>query len=269
ALWTFYLPMLVVMFVLRNTSEREEGLAVVLGFAIFSSLLLKFFLTGYEYVTTTVIMLLVPLVYYAARERWSRRRSLELGTSAVLASGAACLSSLGVLAYQIGSVLGSYTDGVSYLVFRLGIRTHGGLGHIPDRFAAGVEATTGSVVATYLSGVYFDLENYFAASGPTGELLVFAVRYWQLTVVFVAASVYLIVRSRSGVESERSRCRAICYATWFSLLAPLSWFIVFKGHSYVHTHLNHVAWHMPFVFFGFATIGLAVRELSRLGRNHG
>jgi hypothetical protein len=43
--------------------------------------------------------------------------------------------------------------------------------------------------------------------------------------------------------------------TWFSLLAPLSWFVIFKGHSFIHTHMNAITWHMPFMFLGFALVG--------------
>jgi hypothetical protein len=47
---------------------------------------------------------------------------------------------------------------------------------------------------------------------------------------------------------------------WFSLLAPLSWFVIFKAHSYIHTHMNFIVWQMPFTFFGFAACGLLVER---------
>ena len=31
------------------------------------------------------------------------------------------------------------------------------------------------------------------------------------------------------------------------LLAPLSWFILAKGHSYIHTHMNFVLWYFGFI----------------------
>jgi hypothetical protein len=49
---------------------------------------------------------------------------------------------------------------------------------------------------------------------------------------------------------------ALLAATWFSLLAPLSWFVLFKAHSYIHTQINFILWQMPFTIFGFAFCGL-------------
>jgi len=41
--------------------------------------------------------------------------------------------------------------------------------------------------------------------------------------------------------------RAISLLLIISALAPLSWFIMAKGHSYVHKHLNYVLWYIPFL----------------------
>jgi len=46
--------------------------------------------------------------------------------------------------------------------------------------------------------------------------------------------------------------------TAFSALAPLSWFVLAKGHSYIHRHMNYVLWHMPFTLIGFVMCGFFV-----------
>ncbi len=45
----------------------------------------------------------------------------------------------------------------------------------------------------------------------------------------------------------------------------MSWFIVFKGHSFIHVDLNFVIWQMPFTLFGFAAVGLAMRKPVAVG----
>jgi hypothetical protein len=55
---------------------------------------------------------------------------------------------------------------------------------------------------------------------------------------------------------------ALVGATWFSILAPLSWFVIFKAHAYVHPHMDYIAWHMPFVLFGAAVLGLAGKVVA-------
>jgi hypothetical protein len=60
-------------------------------------------------------------------------------------------------------------------------------------------------------------------------------------------------------------------STWVSILAPLSWFIIFKAHSYIHTHMNYIVWQMPFVLFGSALCGVVLagvlRDLVRMMRD--
>lgn len=35
-----------------------------------------------------------------------------------------------------------------------------------------------------------------------------------------------------------------------SLVAPISWFVMAKGHSFIHTHVNYILWYLPFVPIG-------------------
>jgi hypothetical protein len=69
---------------------------------------------------------------------------------------------------------------------------------------------------------------------------------------------YLLAK-RGSAPHDRS-VPALIMASWFSILAPLSWFVVFKAHSYSHLELNFIVWQMPFTFFGAAITGLAVRN---------
>lgn len=48
---------------------------------------------------------------------------------------------------------------------------------------------------------------------------------------------------------------------WFSILSPLSWFVLAKVHSYVHTHINHVLWSMPFILLSMAFSGYIIKNL--------
>jgi len=57
------------------------------------------------------------------------------------------------------------------------------------------------------------------------------------------------------LEGSINKLTALSLALWFSLLAPLSWMVIFKGHSYIHTHMNFITWHMPFTILGFGLMG--------------
>jgi hypothetical protein len=117
----------------------------------------------------------------------------------------------------------------------------------------------GEVLWKYLQGTFFDLNNYIATQNAFISAYLFKIAYWYLLVNFIIATIVLL--ARKGVSNhciERSQCIALLVTAWFSILAPLSWYFIFKAHSYVHTHMNFIVWQMPFTFFGFALCGLAI-----------
>jgi hypothetical protein len=87
-----------------------------------------------------------------------------------------------------------------------------------------------------------------------------------LIIIFAAFSaLYLIVdRLKKGSLPDRGKSYSLLGATWFSILSPITWFLVFKGQAYVHTHTNYLAWHMPFTLFGFTLCGMVLRSLAAL-----
>ena len=60
------------------------------------------------------------------------------------------------------------------------------------------------------------------------------------------------------VAAQQQQHIALIWTAWFSILAPLSWYVIFKAHSFIHTHMSFLLWQMPFTFFGFAVFSAAV-----------
>jgi len=50
---------------------------------------------------------------------------------------------------------------------------------------------------------------------------------------------------------------------WNSILAPLSWFVLFKGHSFVHKQQDPIVWFMPFMFYGIGLLGITAEKFLR------
>jgi len=110
-----------------------------------------------------------------------------------------------------------------------------------------------------------DLNNYFKVD--TGRLSVFVlkIRYLYLVALFVDVTVIYFLGWRrwgEGFDPGR-RGLALISAVWFASLAPLSWFVIFKAHSYIHLHMNFITWHMPFALLGFGLCGYVAERLVR------
>ena len=261
SLWAFYLPMVAVMHFLRHDKIPANRQFITFGIAILISVFVKCFINGYEYMTTTLVMMMVPFIYYAIVDRWRAHQFLKLSLAAVSGSCVAIFLSLTLLCFQIGSVKGNFQDGVAHVVYSLGKRTHGDAQSFPPQYAASLEAGTIEVVTTYIEGTFFEPSSQLSGSNSFVSRFLFKVRYSHLIVAFIVMSIFLFFRGNEKTATERRQHRiALICATWFSILAPLSWYVIFKAHSFIHTHMSYLLWQMPFTFFGFAICGWVLKN---------
>ena len=169
------------------------------------------------------------------------------------------LSSSIILASQISSATGSFKKGFHHIfIYSVGKRTHGDANNYPQVYADSLNTDTLGVIDKYLKGIIFDFNNIFNTS-----LSFLRINYLTVIVIFLVFSclVYLSKHCPEKIffrkiSKNRRKLSALSIASWFSFLAPLSWFVIFKGHSYIHTHMNYITWHMPFTLLGFALFGL-------------
>ena len=255
SLWAFYLPMIVVAYFLKHHRETLDRQLIKFGILILIAVSVKCFINGYEYITTTLVMMLVPFVYYAILDKWSGRQCLKWSLVAGLSSGIAIFLSLIMLCFQIGAAKDGFMDGVAHVIWSFGKRTYANAEDFPPVYAASLEAGTIGVVITYMNGIFFDLNNYLSVPNEFISNFLLKIRYYYLIILFIAMSVLLFWRSSAD---RRQQNITLIWTTWFSILAPLSWFVIFKAHSYIHTHMSFLLWQMPFTLFGFAVLGSAV-----------
>lgn len=257
SLWAFYVPMLAAMFCLRGAQHVDRRVLLRLGALLFLAMFVKTLFTGFEFFTTTAVMALVPVVFYAVWHGWTageRRAALLVAAGAL---GFALALGLAVLLVQIGAARGSAWAGMEHVLDALRKRTYAD----PAVYAQmGHEVPVLDVLLTYLKGVWLDLNAFVRAPNDIVSWYLFRVQFAHLITGFGLASVLLLWLARRESDVEVRRATALVAAAWVSLFAPLSWFILFKAHSAVHVGMNQIVWHMPFVLFGFAVVGRLVER---------
>ena len=259
SLWAFYLPMIAVMYFLKGYRETLDQKLIRFGILIAIAVFIKCFINGFEYITTTLVMMMVPFVYYVILDKWNRRQCVKWTLAAGLGSGVAIFLSLIMLCFQIGAAKDGFMDGVAHVIWSFGKRTYANAEDYPPVYAASLEAGTIGVVITYMNGIFFDLNNYLSITNSFVSNAVLKVRYYYLIVLFMLMSALLFFRSNEKkIVEQRRNYVALIWTTWFSILAPLSWFVIFKAHSFIHVHMSFLLWQMPFTLFGFAVFGSAV-----------
>jgi hypothetical protein len=261
--WAFYLPMAMLMLYFLAAGKNRFGNYFKLGGVVFFSILLKTIFNGYEYITTTLIMMVVPFVYYSVLDKVGLVAFFSGLFKIALSAGLAIAVSVSILSFQIASISGNYWDGLHTITYSLQKRTHANPGQVPSVYTESLHAPTLPVVLSYLHGGFCGIDsgvfnlNFSETHGR------YYLSYACLILLFVAMTIllYLSAKRCAAHSSDRDRAlTALVIAAWFSILAPLSWFIIFKSHSYIHVHLNCIVWQMPFTFFGAAITGLAIRN---------
>ena len=267
SLWAFYLPMIVVLYYLKKHRDIEKHQISKLVLLIFIAVSIKCFINGYEYITTTLIMMITPCIYYAILDKWNSGQLLKWTFATSIGSGIAIMLSIIMLCFQIGAIKGGFVDGIEHVIWSFGKRTYGEAEDFPPIYAASLDAGTVGVVITYLNGVFFDLTNYLSIKEGLVSNHIFKIRYYYLIILFMVISIPLFVHSRKIKDGRQQQYTALFWATWFSILAPLSWFVIFKAHSYIHTHMSFLLWQMPFTLFGFAMFTEIFRSRQNTGIN--
>jgi hypothetical protein len=159
-------------------------------------------------------------------------------------------------------VEGSFADSLNHILFSLGKRTYADPALFPQDFQSSLQASLPDVMVPYLMGWFFNLNNWLIVPSAFVTRYLFKIRYFYLIgLFFIAGFVLWLADRRLRHRSSDRRNLALIWTTWLSLLAPLSWFVIFKAHSSIHTHINFLVWQMPYTLFGFGLTGVAARRI--------
>ncbi len=200
--WAFYIPMAMVMlYFLRRTKNRHTQY-FKLGRVVFFSVLIKTIFNGYEYITTTLIMMVVPFVYYSVFNKESFSSFLNGLIKITMGACLAIAVSMCILSLQIASISGNFLDGYRHLTYTFQKRTHENLASPQNQFLAsnieGMQASTMSVVRKYLHQGFcgFDLNTFNSSSGATHTR--YYVSYARLIALFVLMTCFLYLFAKRG-----------------------------------------------------------------------
>ncbi|WP_158712929.1 hypothetical protein [Parabacteroides pacaensis] len=250
----FYLPFLTALFWLHRYEPQSKHPLLYTFLLMFSAVFIKFLFTGFEYMTTVMVMSIIPWVFYAIERRWKTKKILLNLTAACGGVLSAVIAGVVWLAGQYSLLAGSFKEGIRYILWSFGKRAHGVPGETYDSiFQNSIDSNQWSVLSAYLNDHAFHLAHWtnFPLWRP---LSIITFGFCILFFVWISYLTYSSPTIRKSKDLYKRQV-ALVVMLWTSLAAPLSWFIIFKGHSYIHTHMNPIVWYMPFMLLGFVLTG--------------
>lgn len=259
--WAFYIPFILILYELRKEDVSASKLSYKLIFLLSSlGMFCKIFLNGFEFITTAVVMVSIPLFYYAIKNRWGIKilfyRLAAMGGGVVLS----VVVSFILLSLQFVLSGESFVDGLLHIYNSFIARTHGTGAYTNWLVEKSANTPVHSVLIYYLlHPVIFD----FSAMGTN---VLIKIKYVLGLILGISIIWFILVRKLIQIQRFK-KIYALNATVWISSLAALSWFIVFKGHSFVHQQHDPIVWFMPFMFFAAALLGISIQEIYLTIRN--
>lgn len=251
-LGAFYIPFIVSLRWLDSEANSSTRSLFNLFRVLFIASFVKGLLTGFEYISTTCLMALIPFVYYGIRDQWNGKQFWKRIGVASAGIGAGVVSTAMLLIGQLIPEKGSLKEATSYLWYTFGKRSYAEVSNytFDEMTDASIHSSLGEVLKSYFQMPVWDMGYLFSSNWMKG-LFSWSVLDFILLFAFVtiAYGCYALFYHRVSLKSK-----AMFITFWISIIPPLSWLILFKGHSFVHTHMNAIVWSMPFLLWGIAWV---------------
>lgn len=217
--WSWYLPMLVSFFILKNKDNQTK---YILGFLFYFFAVFIKCLMGYEFLSTILIASTMPFFYYffkGEEVKFVKNISLLI----VLSFGAF----LSALLIHYNALLSVGVSGMDEIINLIAKRSSLVGGEVSKEYLNSLNASVFEVLWIYLTQKIYEL-----------PLLLFL-------------GLFIGFLLKKNKLKDPQKVIALSKTTLIMLLAPLSWFILMKGHSYIHTFINFALWYLPVNFLVF------------------
>ena len=229
---SWLLPIPLGMLLADEDDERRRG--VLLGL-LFLAFLVRF-LSGYEF-TSTIILATAVGCLLTVKERPDFFRHVLRNAS--LAVG------VGLMAFIVAATAHAAKQG-GFAVFakKAASRMLGDASSLQDQLILGKFEPIGAVIWLYLGGNYVTL-----------------IKNFGFVLALIALYAVLILsdeRFNWFYGAGRRKLQVLALAVLASFTAPLSWFVLGKGHSFDHLPFDLIMWYVPTIPLGFAMCAVAI-----------
>jgi hypothetical protein len=227
------IPLIVSWRVFEKASIEKRGVDLRGFLYIFLAILIKCLFTGFEFISCAVLSVIVPVIFFSGTKFLELKKSFWQLILLGFASIAAILFTVGVLGIQIGG-FSDFGSGIELLRSRFILRTVG----------VGVISQESLNIFSVLN-TYFNIEAISFTESIHSS-------FKGILIIILIASLFLLLIKKHG---------KLIITSLVAFLVSISWLILFRQHAVVHPHINPIICYIPFLFFGFAIIGLAIQEM--------
>ncbi|MBB4806586.1 hypothetical protein HNP38_001882 [Chryseobacterium defluvii] len=231
--WVYFLPFVYSLSFFEKYGETPNIRKYIAGMSFL--FLLKFWFTGFEFITVFLIASAIPYIYYRFENKLSFYFQF-IGRHFLIVI-IPLIISISFQLYQFRLLTGNFNDGISHLLDAYTRRANGAYSYNGEySYLNTLKQYHLDIVTRYIGGSFIS-EDFIK--------LPFII----IIGLGIACSVFLYVKN---IE------RRLIAVTWFSVTAPLSWLILFKEHAHIHPHIDFFIWYCPFLLLVILLISLTL-----------
>lgn len=257
ASYTFFLPFLVATLLLHLDYVGKLKFSTKHYIIVAATFLLGMLCESFEFISTRGLMAVTPFFFYGLLKADYGEMAGRI-FKAGIAYGIAILLGLTALLFQIKTASGSWAAATEHIKYSYSKRASGEMKtkkKISERLQESIDANRAEVV-----NIYFHENALYYQKGITK----FGVQYKYIFYLYAFAALLLLFFQRKIPEiADKKLVFALIVGALVAMSAPLSWYILMKGHSYIHFHLNTLLWFMPFMIFGWMIVGYAIGIIAK------
>lgn len=235
--FTLILPFILVLLYHHSEENSKKKLSEKLLYTVtFIAIAIKS-ACGYEFISTVMVAAEIPIIYYAIKNKWPWRKSILRFCKNGIAAIAGFLFALCIHIVQCFLYYGKLSSAFQLLQYTITKRT--GLGNIQvdEVYWDSLDASKLSVISEYMF---------------KGRPIIWLLPMGVLLFAYMSGILASFVDKRYSISINDNRQKYLGLAVTFliSLSAPLSWYVLASGHSYIHVVINYLLWSLPCVLLG-------------------
>lgn len=233
-IWTSYLPMFVAGGMLWMQENRLINRPVVVYVVFFLVVLVKA-ACGYEYISSVLVSMIVPYFYFAISRDWPKKVFFARAASASLAALFGFFMAIILHIMQTAAVVGTLKEGF-FTVWQVAEKRTVALDtrQFAPVFKESLDASHFEVIQRYFSNAVITIPKVITVKSSTMLFL-------SLVLVLAALIASLYIKD----YSRALKLKALSVSVIIGLFGTFSWLFLAKGHSYIHTNINHLLWTIP------------------------
>lgn len=232
--WVYFLPFIYGLFFFEENRKPNFRKYVFISSVL---VFIKFWFTGFEFITTFLIASSIPYIYYVFENTISFYYKFIVRHFLIVIFPFICTILFQL--YQFKLLTGNFKDGIDHLTDAYTRRSSNHYSY------EGTYSYLNTLKKFHLDIITQYLGNSFISSDILGFKFPFAILIGIGTI-----SSYILYKK--NIE------RRLVAITWFSIAAPFSWFILFKQHAYIHKHIDFFIWYCPFLLLLILLISLTL-----------